>query len=195
ASLPAHTKTHSFGRSLLQVGFPSSISPELPSRRAQRSHQIQQSRVRRLRPARDQIPQLVVREIEEAIERRHVFRRHLPSPRVEIPRKDQVVLQHAAPATPAQAIQLGRVHSMHYTARLTMISLILLIALVGLSPFGQTSTQFMIVWQRKRRYGSSRSSRRAPIASSRVSAMKRYAARSPAGPTNLSGFHQKDGHA
>src|SRR6476619_6772349 len=124
ASLPAHTKTHSFGRSLLQVGFPSSISPELPSRRAQRSHQIQQSRVRRLRPARDQIPQLVVREIEEAIERRHVFRRHLPSPRVEVPRKDQVVLQHAAPATPAQAIQLGRVHAMHYTARLTMISLI-----------------------------------------------------------------------
>ena len=61
----------------------------------------------------------------------------------------------------------------HQTARLTMISLILLIALVGLSPLGQTSTQFMIVWQRNSRYGSSRLSRRSAVASSRLSAMKR----------------------
>ncbi len=76
-----------------------------------------------------------------------------------------------------------------------MISLILLIARVGLRPFGQTSTQFMIVWQRNSRYGSSRLSRRSLVAWSRVSAMKRYAASSPAGPTNLSGFHQNDGQA
>ena len=35
--------------------------------------------------------------------------------------------------------------------RRTIISLILPIALVGFSPFGQTSTQFMIVWQRNSR--------------------------------------------
>src|SRR2546423_2294618 len=44
-------------------------------------------------------------------------------------------------------------------------------------------------------YGSWRSRSRSPVARSRESAMKRYAASSPAGPTNLSGFHQNDGHA
>src|SRR6201999_217084 len=85
------------------------------------------------------------------------------------------------------------VRSGYQTARRTINSLILPIALVGLSPLGHTSTQFMIVWQRNRRYGSSRLSRRSPVASSRLSAMKRYACSSPAGPTNLSGFHQKLG--
>src|ERR1700682_6414179 len=81
------------------------------------------------------------------------------------------------------------------TSRLTRISRILPIARVGFKFFGQTSTQFMIVWQRNSRYGSSRLSRRSLVASSRESAMKRYAASKPAGPTNLSGFHQKEGHA
>src|SRR5215467_7046888 len=76
-----------------------------------------------------------------------------------------------------------------------MSSLILPMALVGLSPFGHTSTQFMMVWHRNSLYGSSRLSRRSLVASSRESAMKRYAASSPAGPTNLSGFHQNDGQA
>src|SRR5471030_1967748 len=80
------------------------------------------------------------------------------------------------------------------TARRTINSLILPIAFVGFSPFGHTSTQFMMVWQRNRRYGSSRLSRRSPVASSRLSAMNRYACNKPAGPTNLSGFHQKLGH-
>ena len=60
-----------------------------------------------------------------------------------------------------------------YTARRTMMSLILPIARVGLRFFGHTSTQFMIVWQRNSRYGSSRLSRRSDVARSRVSAMKR----------------------
>ena len=59
------------------------------------------------------------------------------------------------------------------TARITIISLILPMALVGFRPLGQTSTQFMMVWQRNRRYGSSRLSRRSLVASSRLSAMKR----------------------
>src|SRR5258706_3871018 len=68
-------------------------------------------------------------------------------------------------------------------------------ACVGLRCFGQTSTQFMMVWQRNRRYGSSRLSRRSLVVWSRESAMNRYACNSPAGPTNLSGFHQNDGQA
>ena len=38
-----------------------------------------------------------------------------------------------------------------HTARRTIISLIFPIAFVGFKPFGQTSTQFMIVWQRNNR--------------------------------------------
>jgi hypothetical protein len=60
-----------------------------------------------------------------------------------------------------------------YTARRTISSLILLIAPAGFRPFGHTSTQFMIVWQRKSRYGSSRLSRRSAVPWSRLSAMKR----------------------
>src|ERR1035438_2426817 len=86
---------------------------------------------------------------------------------------EQVVLEHAAPAAPAQLAQGARVDRVmrlrvrihgakasHQTARLTISSLILPMARVGFRPFGQTSTQFMIVWQRNRRYGSSRLSRR-----------------------------------
>jgi succinate dehydrogenase / fumarate reductase iron-sulfur subunit len=59
------------------------------------------------------------------------------------------------------------------TVRRTIISLILPIARVGFSPFGQTSTQFMMVWQRNSRYGSSRLSSRAAVSRSRLSTMKR----------------------
>ena len=60
-----------------------------------------------------------------------------------------------------------------HTVRFTIMSLILPIASVGFSSFGHTSTQFMMVWQRNRRYGSSRLSRRSLVSWSRVSAMKR----------------------
>src|SRR6185437_2231411 len=68
-------------------------------------------------------------------------------------------------------------------------------ALEGDRPIGQTSVQFMIVRQRNSRKGSLfKSSRRSPVARSRLSLMKRYAWISPAGPTNLSGFHHDEGH-
>ena len=54
--------------------------------------------------------------------------------------------------------------AVHQMARLTISSLILPMARVGLSCFGQTSTQFMIVWQRNSRYGSSRLSSRSLVA-------------------------------
>mgnify|MGYP003387849240 CR=1 FL=1 len=69
-------------------------------------------------------------------------------------------------------VGFGR-HGAIQTVRRTIISLILPMALVGFNPLGQTSTQFMIVWQRNSRYGSSRLSRRSAVASSRLSAMKR----------------------
>src|SRR5574343_1305881 len=118
---------------------------------------------------------------------------------VEIALDQQIVLEQAPAAAPAQLGQRTLVDQgpccshRHQTARRTISSLILPIAFVGFRPFGQTSTQFMMVWQRNRRYGSSRLSRRSLVAGSRVSAMKRYAASRPAGPTNLSGFHQNDG--
>src|SRR5688572_11161099 len=100
------------------------------------------------------IPEIVVREVQES--------RKLLICRVflQISFKDDVQLEQAAPALPPQPVG-GPVHQ---TARLTIISLILLIALVGLRFFGQTSTQFMMVWQRNSRYGSSRLSSRSEVA-------------------------------
>ena len=54
----------------------------------------------------------------------------------------EIELEEPAPATPADA--LTRAVNAGHTARFTMRSRILLIASVGLSPFGQTSAQFMI---------------------------------------------------
>ncbi len=66
-------------------------------------------------------------------------------------------------------------------------------ARVGFSPFGQTSTQFMMVWQRNSLNGPSRLASRSSVAWSRLSARKRQDCSSAAGPRNLSGFHQNDG--
>src|SRR4029077_16947272 len=88
---------------------------------------------------------------------------------LQISFKDDVQLEESPAALPLQAV--GSL--LRHTARFAIISLILLIALVGLRFFGQTSTQFMMVWQRNSRYGSSRLSRRSLVAWSRVSAMKR----------------------
>ena len=64
-------------------------------------------------------------------------------PSVEKTRQRDIELeQGTAYATPAQAFVIS---TLHQTARLTIMSLILPIALVGLRPFGQTSTQCMMV--------------------------------------------------
>src|SRR5690606_12300606 len=55
----------------------------------------------------------------------------------------------------------------------TISFLVSAIALAGFSPLGQTWAQFMIVWQRYSLKGSSRSSRRFWVASSRLSAIQR----------------------
>ena len=87
--------------------------------------------------------------------------------------RDYATINRGGSATAGGPARRDRAPRAPQTARLTIISLILPIALVGFSPFGQTSTQFMMVWQRNSRYGSSRLSRRSPVAWSRLSAMKR----------------------
>ena len=57
--------------------------------------------------------------------------------------------------------------------RSTIIFLVSAIALAGFRPFGQVWVQFIIVWQLYRRNGSSRSSSRSPVASSRLSTNQR----------------------
>src|SRR5690625_857670 len=73
------------------------------------------------------------------------------------------------------------------------MSRILPIARVGLSPLGHTATQFMMPLQRNTLNGSCSSARRSRVAVSRESTRKRYDCNKPAGPTNLSGFHQNEG--
>ena len=59
------------------------------------------------------------------------------------------------------------------TWRSTIIFLISAIAFAGFKPLGQVLVQFMIVWQRYSLNGSSRSSSRSPVASSRLSMIQR----------------------
>lgn len=60
-----------------------------------------------------------------------------------------------------------------YTPRSRSMDRMCPIARVGLSPFGQTLTQFMMPWQRNRLNGSSSRDSRSSVASSRLSARKR----------------------
>ena len=57
--------------------------------------------------------------------------------------------------------------------RITISFLISAIALAGFRPFGQVLVQFMMVWQRYSRNGSSSASSRSPVYSSRLSAIQR----------------------
>ena len=68
---------------------------------------------------------------------------------IKVTQQQHVELAHPAPAPPAQ---LARIHR----RRSTSMRLIEAIALAGLRSLGQAFVQFMIVWQRYRRNGSSR---------------------------------------
>ena len=81
--------------------------------------------------------------------------------------QELVELPHAASALPPKARFLAQ----YFLS--TSIFLVSAIASAGLRPLGQVWVQFMIVWQRYRRNGSSSSSRRSPVASSRVSTSQR----------------------
>ena len=105
------------------------------------------------------------------------------------------------PPTPTDLLQgllallsggtLGRRERSSTHERLSRMSfLISTMARAGFKSLGHASVQFMIVWQRYRRNGSSSASSRSPLASSRLSMIQRYAARSAAGPRYRSLFHQ-----
>ena len=87
---------------------------------------------------------------------------------------------HAAPASANAARELRaavpRVAALIerlYSRRSAIIFLISAIALAGFRSFGQACVQFMIVWQRYSRNGSSSSSSRSPVVSSRLSTIQR----------------------
>src|ERR1041385_48515 len=92
--------------------------------------------------ANNDVPEIIVGQLEQGLEL-GVFRMA-----IEIAREHQVELEQAAAAHPFQPLALDPVHQ---TARFTSSSLMWLMAFVGLSPLGQTSTQFMMVWQRNSR--------------------------------------------
>ena len=77
-----------------------------------------------------------------------------------------------------------------YPLRASISCLISPIAFAGFRPFGQVRAQFMMVWQRYSLNGSSRSSSRAPVSSSRESTIQRCACSRIAGPRYRSPFHQ-----
>src|ERR1051326_8777953 len=133
------------------------------------------------------VPEVVVGQIEKRVQGRNIRIIQCGDDALH----NEIQLEAPPPALPLEPIPGEAVH---HTERLTSNSLMWLMAFVGLRFFWHTSTQFMMVWQRNRRYGSSRLSRRSLVAWSRLSARKRYACSRPAGPTNLSGFHQNDGH-
>ncbi len=80
---------------------------------------------------------------------------------IQEPCEQQIVLEQTSTSPPTQTTALRgialvhdggrRLNQRHQTARLTIRSLILPMARVGLSPLGHTSTQFMMVWQRNKR--------------------------------------------
>jgi hypothetical protein len=111
--------------------------------------------------------QLGIREVQQRCERLLFGGRRGRITFPEISFEQNVELAHPPTAPPAE-------HGGSAQCRRSAIFfLISAIALAGFRSFGQASVQFMIVWQRYRRNGSSSSSRRSPVASSRVSTIQR----------------------
>src|SRR5919198_6165477 len=121
------------------VAFLSAMA--FPLRRAQaRDHLPQVGRIVIASPG-DDVPQIIVGQIKKL---RQVAVVWMPG---DISAEHDVELEQPAAAFP---LELFALDTGHQTARFTSSSLIWLIAFVGFRFFGQTSAQFMIVWQRKR---------------------------------------------
>src|SRR3954451_11202400 len=133
---------------------------------AKARHDAGELRIEVVAAADGDVPEVVVGKLEQRVQGRNVLILQCG----DDPRQNEIKLEELSPALPLQPFA-GQ--AVHHTERLTSNSLMWLMALVGFRFFGQTSTQFMMVWQRNRRYGSSRLSSRSLVAWSRVSAMKR----------------------
>ena len=64
---------------------------------------------------------------------------------VQVTAEQNIQFAHAAPATPAQLIEVAGFHYAAYKVRATIIFLISEMALAGFKPLGQVFAQFMMV--------------------------------------------------
>ena len=103
----------------------------------------------------EKIHQVVVCQIHQGRQASRVSPRELASVGGEELLDEQIVLNQTTAAAPPQQVALTFVEQsirhQHQTVRRTISSLILPMAAVGFRCLGHTSTQFMMVWQRKRR--------------------------------------------
>src|SRR2546423_2629078 len=139
--LPESTGNSSdFPSGSFSVAFLSAMA--FPLRRAQaRDHFAQVGRIVIASPG-DDVPQVVVGQLKQLAELGIVGMAG------DIAAEHDVELEQPPAASPLEPFTL---HTVHHTSVFTSNSLMWLIALVGFRFFGQTSAQFMIVWQRNRR--------------------------------------------
>ena len=112
--------------------------------------------------------ELRILQIEEPLERPNISGAGRGAVSLEPTLEEHIEFLHAASATPTQPTDLAQACS-----RSAIMTLISAMALAGLRSFGQASVQFMIVWHRYSRNGSSSASSRSPVASSRLSMIQR----------------------
>src|SRR5882672_1420216 len=120
------------------------VFPWLVSATLQHPHHFAERGVAALAAPADQAPELVVGVVEQGLEGAQALAFEQRAVRREEALEDEVVLEQATPATPAQTVHFCAGHA-GYTERFTISSLILPMALVGLRFFGQASTQFMML--------------------------------------------------
>ncbi len=120
--------------------------------------------------------QVRIRQLQQGLEGLALLSARAGPPFLQESLKQYIKFLTAAPATPAQAggnrLRLRLRHRCQCW-RSTSSFLISAIARAGLRSFGHASVQFMIVWQRYSRNGSSSASSRSPAASSRESMIQR----------------------
>ncbi len=95
-------------------------------------------------PANQPIVEDLILESEQPFERLALCSVELHVSAREKSLKQQVKLQHAAPALPTQTLNLALIELSH-TDCSSISSLMWPMARVGFRPFGQTSTQFMML--------------------------------------------------
>src|SRR5439155_15466285 len=110
---------------------------------AQARHDCIQSRVIVLATPGDDVPQVIVRQVEQRIKGGDVFILQCGDDAL----KNEIQLEQAATAFPLDPISSKAVHQ---TERITSNPLMWLMAFVVLRYLEQTSNQFMQQWQRHR---------------------------------------------
>src|SRR5579871_3294107 len=146
----------------------SDISPDLP-------HKCGGGGITRLDPPEEVPGQHRIGQFQQPLEGAALVRGRLRQPAAPEALQEQVELLHAAAAAPQGPPEVGRLrrgtHS--YDCLSSIIFLTSAMARAGFRSFGQASVQFMMVWHRYSRKGSSSSSSRSPVASSRLSMIQR----------------------